>query len=257
MASITQPENGTDVATRPARELSPEVQSAIDERKARNLMVAAIRGTQWGSNIGPEVQRSIAEYCRQNNLDPVRHVEVLGGRIYLTAELYDEKGAPLIRSGAIVPAEPDYINTDKRLDALVEAGVADAVTEQNRRMWLRIKYNVPEEAKAAVVQRFTIAASGATVIGVNWCGGTGRTDPVGNTEPAKTAQTRARRRAWKQIADIIPGYAEIIQPLEATARAVSETLPVAVVEASHGPRALAPGAGQYDEAPAPATRGET
>lgn len=239
---------GTGVATRPRRELAPEQQSKVDEIRARNQMVAAIRGTLWGNNLSQEVQRSVAEYCRQNNLDAVRHVEVLGGRIYLTAELYDEKGAPLIRSGEVVPDEPEYINADPRLEALAKTGDEWAATEEMRRLRLRIQYAVPEAAKAAVVQRFRIPASGAVIIGVNWCGGTGRRDPVGDAEPAKTAQTRARRRAWKQIADIIPGYAEIVKPLEATARIVSEQLPVADVPAPQQVKALnaAPADDPYD-----------
>lgn len=242
MAASQKPENeqaaGTGVATRPRRELAPEVQAKIEETRARNMVVAAIRGTQWGKDLNAEVQRSVAEYCRQNNLDAVRHVEVLGGRIYLTAELYDEKGAPLIRDGVIIPDEPEYINADDRLDTLAAAGDEWAKEERVRRMRLRIKYSVPEAAKAAVVQRFIIAKSGAAIIGVNWCGGTGRRDPVGDAEPAKTAQTRARRRTWKQIADIIPGYAEIVRPLEASARIISETMPVADVPAPHVTKAL-------------------
>jgi hypothetical protein len=252
VTTTQKPENGEAIATRPRRELSPEVQARIEEKRAHNAVAAAIRGTQWGKDLSPEIHRSIAEYCRANNLDPVRHVELLGGRIYLTAELYDEKGAHLLRSGEILPDEPDYINVDERLDKLAAAGGAEAVAEQNRRMWERIKYNAPESAKATVVQRFHIARSGAVVVGVNWCGGGSRkSDPVGDSEPAKTAQTRARRRAWKQIADIIPGYAEIIQPLEATARVINETLPVSVIDAPPVPKALsAPAADDpYDLAP--------
>lgn len=241
MATAQNPENeqaaGTGVATRPRREIAPEVQATIEANRARNMVVAAIRGTMWGKDLSAEVQRSVAEYCRQNNLDAVRHVEVLGGRIYLTAELYDEKGAPLIRSGEIVPDEPDYVHVDKRLDDLAAKGDEWAIEESTRRMRARITYAVPETATGAVVQRFNIAQSGAVIIGVNWCGDR-RNDPVGNAEPAKTAQTRARRRAWKQIADIIPGYAEIVKPLEATARMISETLPVADVPAPHVTKAL-------------------
>lgn len=249
MATAQNPEQeqaaGTGVATRPRRELAPDVQAKVDEVKARNQMVAAIRGTQWGNNLAQETQRAVAEYCRQNNLDPVRHVEILGGRIYLTAELYDEKGAALIRAGIILPDEPDYVQVDPRLEALAKTGDEWAAKEEMRRLRLRIQYAVPEAAKAAVIQRFVIAQSGATVVGVNWCGGvrpktsSGKdADPIGEAEPAKTAQTRARRRAWKQIADIIPGYAEVVKPLEASARIVSETMPIAEVPAPHHAKAL-------------------
>lgn len=255
-ATAARPENepGTTVATaKPKRELAPEVQAKIDEARARNQMVAAIRGTQWGSNLSQDIQRSIAEYCRQNNLDPVRHVEILGGRIYLTAELYDEKGAHLIRAGIVRPEEPELINADERLDRLAAAGDAWAKELITRRVRLRIEHGVPETAKAAVIQRFKIQ-DGATILGVNWCGGTNRKDPVGDAEPTKTAITRARRRAWKQIADVVPGYAEIVRPLEATARIVNEQLPVSIIERPTAPKALA--AGEYDGTPSSAALDE-
>lgn len=236
MSASQKPEPGTSLATRPLKD--PQLQARVEENKARNQLIAAIRGTQWGRDTTPEMARAVAQYCRENNLDPVRHVEILGGRIYLTAELYDEKGAHLLRSGEIHPLEPDYINADVRLDELAKEGDAWAVAENTRRKHERIRYNVPEKALAAVVQKFVLR-SGASVVGVNWCGGVrgnnqyGKPlDPIGEADPTKTAQTRARRRAWKQIADILPGYAEIIRPLEGTARIASEMLPVAVVE--HG-----------------------
>lgn len=240
MTAATKPDQeqaGTAVAKR--------IDARVAELRERNALVAAIRSTQWGKDCSPDMQRAVAHYCNENNLDPVRHVEILGGRIYLTTSLYDEKGAHLLREGIIVPDEPEYINADVRLDELAAEGYAEAKDESSRRKFMRAQYNVPEKAAAAVVQRFHIPASGAVIVGVNWCGGGVRQrDPVGDAEPAKTAQTRARRRAWVQIADIIPGYAETIRPIEASARVVSESLPVSVVDAPRAPKALA--AGGYD-----------
>ncbi len=223
----------------PGTAVAKRIDARVAELKERNQLVAAIRGTQWGRDTSPEVARAVAHYCHENNLDPVRHVEILGGRIYLTSALYDEKGASLIRAGIIVPDEPEYINADARLDEQAKAGQEWAKQETERRLKLRIQYNVPEKAAAAVVQRFRIASSGAVIIGVNWCGGGSKQrDPVGDAEPTKTAQTRARRRAWTQIADVIPGYAEVIRPLEVAARVASEQMPVSVVDAPRGPRPL-------------------
>jgi hypothetical protein len=223
----------------PGTAVAKRVDARVAELKERNQLVAAIRGTQWGRDTSPEVARAVAHYCHENNLDPVRHVEILGGRIYLTSALYDEKGAGLIRAGVIIPDEPEYINADARLDEQAKAGNGWAQEEALRRLKLRIQYNVPEKAAAAVVQRFRIASSGAVIVGVNWCGGGSKQrDPVGDAEPAKTAQTRARRRAWTQIADVIPGYADVIRPLEVAARVASEQIPVAVVDAPRGPRPL-------------------
>jgi hypothetical protein len=227
--------------------------------KERNALVAAIRGTQWGRDAQPEMQRAIAHYCFENGLDPVRHVELLGGRIYLTAEFYDERGAALIRAGTVRPDEPDFIHVDERLTTLAASGDGWAKGESERRMRLRIQHAVPEKAKAAVIQRFWIHGTDTAILGVNWCGGvrpktqSGKdADPIGEAEPTKTALTRARRRAWKQIADVIPGYGELVKPAEATARIVSESLPVSVVEADE-PKALVAGNGTYDDAPAKVT----
>lgn len=239
MASAARPET-TAVAKR--------VDARVAELRERNQLVAAIRGTQWGRDTTPEMARAVAHYCHENGLDPVRHVEILGGRIYLTAEFYDERGAELIRSGVVQPDEPDLISVDPRLDEMAKAGDEWAKKEQERRLRQRITHGVPEKALAAVAQRFRVA-NGATVLGVNWCGGTGRRDPVGDAEPTKTATTRARRRAWKQLADVIPGYGDLVKPIEARAKLASDELPVSVIDAPHRVPALT--AGGYDEAPIP------
>jgi hypothetical protein len=240
MAAAQKPEPGTAVATREQGGVTKRVDARLAELRERNELVAAIRGTQWGKDITPQVARAVAHYCNTNGLDPVRHVEILGGKIYLTAEFYEERGAPLLLTGAVRKADPDFINADSRLDKLAAEGDEWAVGESTRRIRLRIQHGVPEKAAAAVVQRFTLE-SGAQVIGVNWCGGTGRRDPVGDAEPSKTAITRAARRAWKQIAEVIPGYGAIVKPLEASARIASNEIPVEVVDAPCGPKALVEG----------------
>lgn len=260
MATAARTEStGTAVATTPKPGTAAErIDATRAQLKERNALVAAIRGTQWGRDANTEMQRAIAHYCYENGLDPVRHVELLGGKIYLTAEFYDERGAPLVRDGTVRPDEPDFIHVDERLTTLAGKGDDWAIKEEERRMRLRIQHAVPEKAKAAVIQRFWIHGTDTAILGVNWCGGvrpktqSGKdADPIGEAEPTKTALTRARRRAWKQIADVIPGYGELVKPAEATARLVSETLPVAVVEQEPEPKALAAhGVTAYEEAPA-------
>jgi len=213
----------TVATTKPA--LPPEIQARVAENKERNAVVAAIRGTIWGKDLSQDQVRAVAQYARENGIDPVRHVEVLGGRIYLTAELYDERGAELIAAGLIQPMEPDLIQADERLAKLAAAGDEWAQAEETRRMRERIKYGVPEAAKAAVVTRFRITSTGAEVVGVNWCGGGVRQrDPVGDAEPVKTAITRSRRRAWKQLVTIVPQMAERIGHLQASAEVVEGKL---------------------------------
>ena len=227
----TAPKEKTDVAKRHDENIA-----ALRER---NAMVAQIRGTQWGLGIDSRVAKAVAHYCLELGLDPVRHVEVLGGRIYLTAEFYLERGAPFIRSGAIVPHEPEFINVDPRLEALAKSPDVETATwakaETLRRVKARIEHNAPEAAISTCVQRLTIAATGKTIVGVNWCGGGTRkkyksgggmvdADPIGDLEPTKTSITRAGRRVWKQIADVIQNYGAQVRPIEARAVLLNEDI---------------------------------
>lgn len=197
---------------------APEVESRIAENKARNAVAAAIRGTVWSKDLSYEQVRAVAEYCRANGLDPIRHVEVLGGRIYLTATLYEERAAPLLQRGTVSLAEPDIISADARLDALAATGDEWAKGEGTRRIRERIKWGVPEKAACAVVQRITLSSTGKTLVGVNWCGGGVRQrDPVGDAEPVKTAITRAARRAWKQVAEAVPQFGDQFSAMERAA----------------------------------------
>lgn len=206
-------------------ELPADVAARIEENKARNAVARAIRGTQWGKDLGPQGAHALAEYCRANNLDPVRHIEVLGGRPYLTATYYEERAAPFVRSGVLVPHEVDFIQADARLDALVEAGDEWAKDERTRRMRLRIKHGAPDKAAAVAVKRITVAATGQSIVGVNWCGnGVRPRDPVGDSEPVKTAETRAARRAWKQLAEVVPEYAASVRSAEQSVERVEEAI---------------------------------
>ena len=218
----------TAVTTRSS--FGPDAEQRIAENKAKNRMAAAIRGTQWSKDLSAEGVYALAEYCRSNGLDPLRHIEVLGGKPYLTATLYEERAAPLIQSGALIPHEPEFINPDARLDALAATGDAWAIEESTRRIRARIMHGVPEKAAAAVVYRITVAATGHTVVGVNWCGGGVRQrDPVGDNEPTKTAITRAGRRAWKQVAEVVPTFGQHFATLE---QGAAETGKAIVAEAA-------------------------
>lgn len=219
----------TTVATRDQKQtpaLSPEREAKIREAQARTAVAKAIKGSIWGKDLHPTVLEAVVAYCRQNQLDAVRHVEVLGGNIYLTASFYRERGAPLLHSGEVVLEEPDYINADARLDELAKSGDGWAKEEQQRRLRARIEWNVPEQARAAVIQRGHLR-NGTELVGVNWCGGLSKKDPVGDAEPAKTAQSRAERRFWMRAADFAPSYGAIVKPIQEGAKGA---LPVAVIE---------------------------
>ncbi len=227
----------TEAPTRPA--LSAEAQARVEERRLQNAMATAIRGATWSKDLSAAGARALAEYCRQNRLDPIRHVEVLGGRIYLNAELYRERAMPLIQAGVVKCDEPDFINADARLDELAKQGDTWAKEESSRRLRLRIQHNVPEKAVAACLFRITLVESGMTVVGVNWCGGGVRQrDPVGDSEPTKTAQTRAERRAWTRVAEVLPSYGRQFEAMQASAESVSETLVGEIEDMEADARAL-------------------
>ena len=205
--------------------ISPRAAEVVAENKARNAVARAIRGTQWGKDLGPEGAYALAEYCRANGLDPVRHVEVLGGRPYLTAEYYREQAAPLIRAGVIIPQPIDFINADARLTTMAEAGDEWAKQENTRRMRERIRLNAPEKAAAVAVKRLMVAKTGEVIEGTNWCGGGVRQrDPVGDAEPTKTAETRAERRAWRQLAEVVSEYGQRVRQVEASVEQVEDAI---------------------------------
>lgn len=225
MSAASKPEGTAVARVKPA--LPPEVQATIEYNRQKNAVVAAIRGTIWGKEISQDQVRAVAQYAREMHIDPVRHIEVLGGRIYLTADFYAERGAKYIRDGSIVLHETEYIHADERLAAMAkgdgsEEAQAWAERELSHRAMQRIKYAVPEAAKAAAVVRLTMRDGGATFVGVNWCGGTTKRDPVGEAEPTKTAETRAARRAWKRIVAVIPELAESVGHMEARATIVED-----------------------------------
>ncbi|MFN9578251.1 MAG: hypothetical protein ACK6AH_17135, partial [Gemmatimonadota bacterium] len=64
-------ETTTVATTKPA--LPPEIQARVAENKERNAVVAAIRGTIWGKDLSQDQVRAVAQYARENGIDPVRH----------------------------------------------------------------------------------------------------------------------------------------------------------------------------------------
>ena len=145
---------------------------------------AAIAEMSWGSGLSPVMRSEVARYALEQGTDPVRHWEVLGGRLYDRAELWMD----------LVTAQPDFegftkkfLHSDKRL-----------TEEQSKeREALRAEHGVPENIAGAclvVIHRTGKIPSE----GVNWAGSRGnKKDPVGDAEPTKTAFTRAFRKAAK------------------------------------------------------------
>ena len=204
----------------------------IQRRKERNAIATAIKGTLWGKDASQDTIRAVSEYAYRTGIDPVRHIELLGGRIYLNADYYREKGAPLIATGVVHAPVLQHINADERLEKMIVAGgkkAAWAEEERDNRMVERIKYNVPEAAKGAVICRITLTRDGTELIGVNSVGGTSKRDPVGDAEPAKTAESRAERRAWRRLIEVQPALMPDAVKAERIAQEINETIPDAEI----------------------------
>jgi hypothetical protein len=179
--------------------LRAEAFRLLDSYKQSQMVRAAaaeIASLSWGQKISPATRAQIAAYALSQGTDPVRHWEILGGRLYDRAELWMD----------LVAAQPDYeghrrefIHDDGRLPQ----------SQRKRRQQLRAEHGVPEEVPAAAI--VTIYRTGKLpAVGVNWAGTypvqkTARTgkpgfheDPIGDENPTKTAETRAFRKAAKK-----------------------------------------------------------
>lgn len=275
MTAPTAPKSTAVTAPAPEKKLSP----AAAEAKARREIVQSIKGTQWGKDCSPDVAYAVARWSLDNGVDAVRHVEVLGGRIYLNGDFYLEKAAPLVLAGDLAYEEPRFVHADPGLVAMAnrkmedvpeweQAQVTWAREEIFRRFQERVERGIPHDATGACV--FVVRTkNGTPLVGANWCGGATkvkqgkngsyRGDPVGDAEPTKTAHTRAARRALRQIIEAFPDspLAKTASRLEASARVLNaELAPIIDAEreqrqvASAHPAAL--GAGDYTEqAPVP------
>lgn len=235
MTGPANPPPGTAVA--PAKREHPAVTAA----KVMRDITKQLRGTIWGKD-NPAIVDAVARYALRYKIDAVRHIDVLGGRIYLNGEFYEEKGAPLVLAGKVIVSEPDYVHHDQRLQTLAESGDAEeagwARREIFRRLKARIEYGIPDDATAACVYRGKInhghAHEGTTLVGFNWCGGATkvkkgksgeyRFDPIGDAEPTKTAQSRAKRRMWRQIVVAIPEMEDRVGAIEAGARILNKEI---------------------------------
>lgn len=171
-----------------------EAASAFRRSQMIRQAAVSIAGTGWGKDLSEVARAYVARYALELGTDPVRHWEILGGKLYDRAELWlDLCAAQADYDGEI----HEYINDDERLNQ----------EERERRKQLRAKHNTPEDSKGICV--VTIKRRGRPdSVGVNWAGNrrgfsarSGETglikDPIGEQEPGKTSFTRAFRRAAK------------------------------------------------------------
>lgn len=155
---------------------------ASQVRQANMVRAAAlaVAETGWGSQVSPMTRAATVRYCLQIGADPFRHVNVLGGNIYLNAAFWMD----------LVAANPKFKRSTTEF-IHDDARASDA--ERDERKTQRIAYGVPEKAPGAAKVTLYYEDRGPFV-GVNWAG-VREKDPVGIAEPTKTAETRAYRRA--------------------------------------------------------------
>lgn len=218
-----QPDPGTAVTERQAERekrreqilgsLPEPVKQQLALRQMMNTVAAEIAGMSWGQNISRETARQLAEWGRRYNVDVTQEIDILGNKVYLNARYYLRRLGELIQAGLVEYAYPDHVHHDDRLEKLGEQGVAEA----HRRLTERVRYNVPEKAAASVVFRVKLRALSQETVGINWAGGgTRMSDPVGDAEPVKTAESRAARRCMRQLVSHMPVLSEEVESVIST-----------------------------------------
>lgn len=194
--------------------LAYETASRIERHKILAGAAKQIASMSWGQNLSEHSTFAIARWALEAGIDPARHIDILGNRIYVNAQFYLDGIASLadfVRDEweIIAPLDtrkidPAVVGEERAKKLLAEQRAINA-----RRLALQMQYEVPPDINnfptdaAAVVVRLYFAGQAEPSVGVNWAGSRGRTkgqrggayDPIGDQEPVKTAHTRALRKA--------------------------------------------------------------
>jgi hypothetical protein len=163
------------------REQAYALAEKLQQHRMLAELSAAVAETSWGQKVSPLLRAQITRYALEIGADPTRHLEVLGGRPYLTASFYME----------LCAADPHYLRSETRF--IHEDERADP-EERDERKRLRITYGVPEAAKGAAIVTLYFTDGRGPHIGCKWSP-SNKTDPVGEQFPTLTAETRAWRKA--------------------------------------------------------------
>lgn len=225
------------------------VRARIQQRATDRAVARELRNKSWGKDIGEEGVKALSLWTQRHGIEPATEVEVLGGNIYLTAAYYRRRLAQLIGEHMIDYAVADHVEVDERLDALAADEHAPPQARENaraevyRRKMERIAHKLPESAKAAVVYRIKVKGMTTEITGAKAVGGfrgkgaNGRDkDPVGEEFPSETAETRAARRAARQIIDSFPTLKAEMDVVEAEAKLVAVEVQQSRAEVRAAPR---------------------
>jgi hypothetical protein len=261
------------------------MRAALDVRAKQRAVMRELRNKTWGKDVGEEGLKALVLWCEKRGMEAAMEVDVLGGNIYLNHKFYLRKLAQKIDAGLIEYAVADHVEYDERLERLANDDNVPAdqrarfQAEHYRRVMERIVHKLPDTAKAAVVYRVKVRGMTTEVTGAKAVGGfrgkrknrDGKEvdkDPVGEEFPAETAESRAARRACRQIIDAFPDLKAEMDVIEAEAKLVAvevQSSRAAFKAAEPRPPSLMSGApvGHYgygdleDDAPVPASAGGT
>jgi hypothetical protein len=267
MTTSQKPEPGTAVSTVKRTQLSADQQAHIEARRAHGLMVQAIKGTVWAKEFDADTIRAVAMWARENDIDPVTEIHVLGGNIYIGARYFERVLSRLMGAGQIDYAKKDWVHVDKRIEKLADGGDQEMKGESRRRMKARIQFNIPDEADAACVYRVKHTQMGEEVTGAKWHvpgkkrvikrrDGSGTfevdADPVGDQFPVETIETRALRRCVLQLREAFPESIRIASTRDDDAIEMAEVVQANVRELKEGrtQAQITPGTSTF-EPPAP------
>lgn len=159
----------------------------------------------WGNRVSPALRVQLVRFCLDIGADPMRHLEVLGGKPYLNAAYYME----------LTASAPDFVRMEERW-----AHETPELTDEEKeaRRVLRGQFGIPlsipattglfRDQRAAAEKKEPITVRAACIVslffrdrgpfhGVKWSPSRAA-DDVGMDYPEQAARSRAWRKAGLQ-----------------------------------------------------------
>lgn len=196
--------------------LPDDVKHALILARQKNIVTAEIASTNWGKGLDPDTRMRISEWSRAAGIDAATELDVLGGRFYKNAAYYLRKLSEMIEAQIVEYAYIDHVESDARLDTMAKRGDAAgnvAFVERDRRLMMRLQYAIPDAALGASVAHVKLWSVPVEFTAAKWCGGgTRKSDPVGDSFPVETSETRAFRRVLRLVASQNPQFKSIVEP---------------------------------------------
>lgn len=149
--------------------------TAVERDRMVRQAASAIAGQTWGKGLSQHEQAAVARYAMEAGLDPVRHINVLGGNVYVNAQAYMDTLAATDGYEGV-----DFVNITEDKDA--------------RKQWA-----VPDRAKAVYV--CTVRVTGRTFTECGYAPKHAK-DQVGEQYPGEKARATALRRAARMAVPV-------------------------------------------------------